>query len=833
MAFFGKKKNTDPAQDPSKESVTENENAGSNGDEKPGKKRARKKKSPLSQILHESVWETVQGDFRDNVNFMGDYEGKTWYVGIVLHTKDIGGLDKRSKKDEAKGTLVECINSGRLKTYITEDLMDGDMIMFIPDPMTLSEMEEFSILHNAPYEVALVNTSGDIVMPGGTIEYESAIAVATGETKKGRNDSTDINSYIPEEEKNDDDIPAVLDNDADLLDDALVSESKPSENHIAGLSDKPDNKPESVVTEDQPVIEDDPDDDIPDIDDDIDNMDGVEPLPEDPMSSPVMNSSVNAGVNPVSGPDPINVSGFNGTVDPNFTPASEMNAGGAPDAYSMAMQDQPVQEVENEVPSEWTNQMLVRRFYSDELGLEVSTGPFDAQFLANNPVLYFDTERPSGWLNEQLNEMSRLANMEMQKLHDQHLYTLRNRYFRLLALACDRIRKDLSVSSTDNQYGVILENLKRELDDSRDNISVQVNRKKEEMEHAWRMKLQEIGIDAARAAQHQYRERYGKQHEEDIYNIENIVKAGIEADFNESVHELYERRRNEAGIQLDLNITEILNELADQYTSDLAIERDLYQQLRAEMDAFLEENRKADIVHTRTLEEELRQTEKADAVLAEQTAKIRAMCEEHKQKRQSLLDEIQKIRDDNQAEIDALNREHDFKLEQMRNENEILQTRLNEMMDKYANIDKTKGEEYESRLSELKEQVLSWEDKCTHLAEVHKRSNLTSVFFVISAVIASLFIGFVGGEFVNINRQTKQEYQSIVKEQQKDEGHGSLNSDLKLDESEDEDDADTSVSENDGFNDLSDADPSAKKTSKAQDTDDTKTASTEADVPIK
>ena len=55
------------------------------------------------------------------------------------------------------------------------------------------------------------------------------------------------------------------------------------------------------------------------------------------------------------------------------------------------------------------------------------------------------------------------------------------------------------------------------------------------------------------------------------------------------------------------------------------------------------------------------------------------------------------------------------------------------------------------------------------MAEVHKKSNLTSIFFVISAVIAALFIGFVGGEFVNISRQTKQEYQTIMEESQRDD----------------------------------------------------------------
>lgn len=729
MNLFNKKKNTAQDTENDKPDVT-------SVDEKSGSKPVKKKKSPLSKILHESVWATVQDDLKDNSTFVytDKKDGETKYVGIILDVKNIGGLDKRSKRDEAKGTMVECINSGRMKTYITQDMMDENLIMFIPDAVTLSVMSEFSILEDAPYELVLVDAQGRFVRTGIDINYNKITEVACEEDE---NAVADLFKDLYTED--DEDIPAVLDDNEDLT-------AEPSSlNVIAGLDDP---KPTDVnpITEDVDPIADSVDDidDIPELtDDDIeplpdevqaDDMAGYTPPPADVMPDMMGDVVSDANVNPVD----------------------------------IAMQEPQSQEVENTVPPEWTNNALVRKFYSDELGLEINTEPFDLQFMSNNPPLQFDENRPSGWLNEQLNEMSRRANLEMDRVHRENIFTLRERYFRLLALACDRIRKELDIQNVENQYGQIMSQLKAELDDAKENMSTQVNRKKMEMERQWKAKLQEVGMDAARAAQHTYRERYQKQHDEAIYNIENVVKTGIEADFHDNVHQLYERRREEAYTHLDINITEILSELSDQYVSCLAQEREYYRELRAEIDAFLEENRKADIAHSETLAEELKQTERADQVLAEQTAKIRAMSVEYKQKRQNLLDEIDKIRSDNQAEIDTLNREHEFRTGQLRSEIDNLQGRLNEMMDKYANIDAQKTQEFESRMSELKEQVLSWEDKCTHMAEVHKKSNLTSIFFVISAVIAALFIGFVGGEFVNISRQTKQEYQTIMEESQRD-----------------------------------------------------------------
>ena len=59
--------------------------------------------------------------------------------------------------------------------------------------------------------------------------------------------------------------------------------------------------------------------------------------------------------------------------------------------------------------------------------------------------------------------------------------------------------------------------------------------RKEEIENNWRQRLQEVGMEAARAAQHQYRERYGRQHDLEIYNIEASEKASIEDDYQDAL----------------------------------------------------------------------------------------------------------------------------------------------------------------------------------------------------------------------------------------------------------------------------------------------------------
>lgn len=54
-----------------------------------------------------------------------------------------------------------------------------------------------------------------------------------------------------------------------------------------------------------------------------------------------------------------------------------------------------------------------------ELGLEVTTNPFDLHFgEAYNALTLFKTDRPAGWLNDYLNEISSEANETLVQMHN-------------------------------------------------------------------------------------------------------------------------------------------------------------------------------------------------------------------------------------------------------------------------------------------------------------------------------------------------------------------------------------------------------------------------------
>lgn len=692
------------------------ESAQDNVSKAPGKK---KKASGMSQILHESVLETALDKFRANEAFVRYEKGEKRYVGMILDTADIGGLDKKSRKDEAKGSIIECINSGRIQTYITPDLMDAGYLCIIPDVMTLAAMDEFSLLVDAPYELCQIDDTGDVELLGKKTSYEEISGLVADD---GHIDDILGSDTADEEEESDDvdDFLMSMDGSAPEVDSAKAAAfAAPAANQPAGVP--------------------------------------VEEIPEDVEET---------GVESYDPSDPV-------LAEPEGEGEADVF-----DPYAAAMQSDAMPE--QTIPEEFTNQVVVRKFYSEDLNLAVTSEPFDAQFMQNNPYVPFRVDREPGWINDQLNEMSRAANVRLEHMHKENQWKMRELYFRLVALQCERIRTDLDVHDADTQYGQMYMEICRDRRDSLDMIDSRVSKRKQELEASWRQRLTDVGMEAARAAQHQYRERYGRQHEMEVYNIEAAERAAIDDEYQDALHEMFERRRIEAENLLDLNITEILNEISERYMTALREERELYDQLDSEMRAFVEEHRQDDIARSNALAEELRQSQQADKVLAEQTAKIQSLSEEYRQKREGLLEELENQKRENAQKLAMLKEDNDRERARMTSEREALERKYDELLQRYQDLDATKEKEFESRFAEMRGQNDSLEERNDHLMEVHRRSNLISTFFMIAIAIAMLAIGFIAGEYINTRNRTALEQQKIISEMQDDEETSSADSDFEV-----------------------------------------------------
>ncbi|MBO5435606.1 hypothetical protein J6A31_07420 [bacterium] len=709
---------------------------------KPVKK---KSKSDLALAVGETVWENTIEQFKANKQFIvkGD-NGETRFVGLLLDTNQFGGLaGKDCRRDESKGSILEAINTGRIKTYCRIDMLNDNLLLIIPDEDTIENMDEFNLFNTAQYIMCNVNKDGFVTAytKDGNPDSDDELTVTFDEIRSLVRNKGNVSLILPNggvnfgtnntttsvttpTESVTESIPNVpeVDDDAEPLPDELDDTSG-----IEDLDDIPGSVPNSV-----------PDETISDVveegeslDDVMSNGSGV-----DDFSDVTNTSTINPAMNVTNGEVP--------------TTASEADSVFASDP-SVMDEDVGGYDTYEDITEEVVHEFVVRKFYSDDLGLEVSTQPFDAQFVHGNSYQPFNENRGTGWLNEYLSNFAKDANTRMERMHNENLFHMRERYMRLIQQHCATISKNLDISTDSTQYGKIRFAIEQSKTSNLDNIDSAVAGKREQLEAIWQAKLNQVGEEAASGAKQAYIDRYGRSHENDIFMLEHHEKEEIEKDYQNAIRRMNDDRRDEASKLLDLAINETLKELSDLYKNVLRDERKEYVRLQNEITRFIDDNRKDEKSRIEALAEENRQVKKANEVRKEYTAKIKAMSAEFDMKKTVLQADIDRMHREHEAELANYQAEWSNKVDYEKTKTSELEQKINDLLQQYADLDAKKSKEYEERMNALKADIETKDINIKHMASMHKRSNIVLIVLVIAIAVAALGIGFMLGTGSNNN----------------------------------------------------------------------------------
>ena len=706
MSFF-KKKN--------KEQVVEDdavENLESTHEDKRSKKRKKKKeRDMMSAIINESVTESAIDDMRENTAFLCERDGKTLFVGLYLNTEDIGGLDKKSRRDETKGQIIEQINSGSIKTFIPKTLLDNECMVIIPTVDTLDIMDEFSLLSGARYTVALVDLEDASVEDTGVeCTYEQFTKVAT----------EDI---------------IIMDLLADLgfewaLDEETESDEQEEEH--------------SEENEESNDFDDDLLKDADDTEFENDDVNDYEEEFEDDIEEPSFSDEDLNETEHFTGEKQYEDEEENELEDEDYGDNSD--------------------ESEKIVDNTAVENAIKRRFYSDELGLEVTTEPFDLQFLQANTFVPFPENREEGWINNYLNEYSKEANLKLKKLHEDNLFKMRNDYFNLLSKYVAKVRDDLDYEDMSTDYGQRYKMILQNQADKKADIPHLVSEKKSELERKWAEKLEEVGNEAKLNAISKYRARLESQHENDIMQIEPNMNLEIDYKVEEQIRQMHDDRKRDAANLLDAGISATLQNVYDEYLNCLEQEKEEYKKMHEVIMNFLDENRKDDIAHTKALAEELAQSEKAEKVASEYEAKIKAQAAEFASRVEELNATALNNKLANEKEIESLKAEHERKINHKEEEAEKLQEKIEKLIEDYAKLDEKKEAEYSARLQALKDANENAEARYDLLAKSQKRGNMISIALSVVLAVATCAIGVLVGSNMKLNSVNNNVKTEVVKE---------------------------------------------------------------------
>lgn len=667
------------------------------------------KRDGLASVVDESVPERALELFKTNDAFIVEVDGEDKYAGLLLDTETIGGFGRKAVKDEDKGSILEMIRNNQLSIYATSELLAEEKFIIIPTDDTLANMEEYGILTGAQYSVVLVAADGSFETTETAITYDEACDISTGD------------AYITDFVGGEDESEAA--DDMSDLDEPEDEQEDEGDEEVAGESEDDDFEPEDPEYDETEVPF------LPD--EDEDDYDGNED---------------------------------DGSVD-NDEPESEQEDTQESEAEPEIEQEPEDEELTPEVEDKF-DETIIRRFFSDELGLEVSTEAFDSQFLHGNPYIPFDENRTEGWLNNQLNEMSRDANIDMKRLHEANLFELRSKFYNLLSLHAEHIQKDFDITNPETEFGQLMSEMDMSYAQALDGVEAKVAEKTDELKRVYNEAKEAFVADARAAAEKQYRERHGRQHEADVNAIPAAIKSEIEASREFGKRGFMKDRKAKAARQMDLGVSLILQDISREYQKRLADESALCHEWRERINTFLDNNRKDDIARTKALAEELAQQQKADKVLAEYTEKLRAKDAEFEAHIRMLEQEVANDKKDMQKQIAEYKAECASKVEDVKKQKDEVQAKLDELMEQYAQIDERKGREYEARLAQAKDEAEAWSDKYDYLAAAHKKNNIFIVALAAVGVIAALAVGVLVGTNMNLGAQQAQTSTAITQDYQ-------------------------------------------------------------------
>jgi len=701
------------------------------------KQAARNKKNELVKVLDESVWESVREEFRNNTQFIiTDDNGNTRYVAFLFDTRQCGGLAGRdARKDESKGSIIEAIKTGAIKTYIRLEMLMDETFVIIPDLDTIDAMDEFGILADGEYILCTISEDGNDIAT--VTDGDDEVVVNFDQIRSTIQNSLDVHTLFP---------------GGGSTMDAMLGMS-PSKKKDDVIDDAPAGAASDGDLED--IID---DDDIEDLPDDLDDIpDDIEPQAA-PIPAPIpapTAAPAQATPQPVA---PV------ATAAPVSQPASDdldddlsdiADAPGDEGDDGSTGDDGGYDEFED-ITEEVVEEYVARRFYSDDLGLEVSTEPFDMQFMHGNAYVPFNENRGTGLLNGYISNLAKDANVRMRRMHNENLFRMRERYMQLIQQQCINIAAALDVSDDKTQYGMIRFAIEQNKEENLEGVNAAVEAKRKQLNDSWNRKLDQVAAEAAASARAQYEDRYGRSHESDLQNLVSREKDEIERDYQSSLRRLNEDRKAEASKLLDIAVNETLKEMADLYIKVLHDEQREQARLQREITKFIDDNRKDEKARIEALAEENRQTKKAEEVRREYATKIKAMSAEFDMKKTVLQADVDRMRQEHDIEISKIEAEWTKKLNEEKSHSDDLQKKLDDLLERFASVDETKTLEYKERMEALENEKETWKRHTDDIIAEHKKADNSnfkmSLIVIIAAVIAAIGIGFMFGSIVNIRK---------------------------------------------------------------------------------
>lgn len=676
-----------------------------------GSRNKDRKKKPdelLSSVVRETAIPAAVELLRSNAKFV--FPSGTAWVMLVLAAESIGGLSKRHGRDEAKGSLIELIDSDQIKTVATAEMLGEEVFGIIPNTETLARMEEYSLLAGAEYSWAVVwqKPSGELLVDlvaeatfkqaqevaSGTLSLEEAVGAQAWREHSGV--TTDEPGTRPAADA---DAVAAVD---------TADEGDPIFDSISGGDEGAGDEPVFDAAGDEPVF----DDGAVDFGDEDAAPVAVEPEP-----------------------------GFDGTA--GFEEFDEESGPVTADDTAYAPAEEEAVLLENQ---EQVREVIARRFLSEDLALDVRLDEFNATFAIGAPVVQIEV--PQGateWLGDQVAQLNRQANADLAQLRWAHEDELRTLYVNLMSAHVEQVIRDVATDREGSRYKALKDGTEAAHRERESEKEQRIRTRKAEIVQDYEAQAKKLAEQAALQAEIQYKERNRSRMEREQADAVAEIERVLENSYSHDRQEILRVRRSDAALKMQVGTTRIFEVLAEKQKAYLEAEEQRLGQWKAEIQRIVDDNRKADIAQAEALAEHQRTTDEIGVLRREQEALLESIRNEHADRIRRMEDELDRNRKDAITQMQARETEWQHSLSLEKEKTDSATQRNTDLLQQMEVVEDSVKRRYEARLEEMAADKESYASELARASEIQSRYNKMLIALIVALPVLGGLAGFIGG----------------------------------------------------------------------------------------
>lgn len=644
-------------------------------------------KNTLEELIQPTMVDNeLEAVSQANPFMVKGYDGSESLAGLLVHTDSIGGLSKKNKKDEDKGSFINAIASANNELFIwgTEELLQANELVLIPTEKNVDLLDEYDFLKTFEgkpvlYEVVLIHEDGSISRTGSKITLPEVIQAVQDSNSVAIQDGIDVESV-------DEGLQTV---GATEDDEVVVSLGGDSEDEIP-MEEPPVEDVEEEVTEEVPA--------------------DAEPEVEQEETEPEVEEA-------------------------SMTEEDTYDEDSFSDEDVVFSNPEDIEDV------------VGYHIYGD-LGLEVDMNKFYSRFggftTSALPLLEPRPEKNDEALNytiDQINLEIASINEELKNLRASNVARLREYYPNLMTKGLNQIEDLFSYGTTDGQYALALKQLEESKQARLSTVEGECAQQAGEKENAYsKARDAYIESETTRLAR-EYDSLHRPALEAEKLALYDKKRSEIEANAVTERHALDRKRQSEAQYSARQFEMKVESMVSDQMSEFLQQEHEVLRAGEEKIRQFLLENRQFEADRIKALQEELALNNKIEQLTRTHTAEIQRLREDAQAR---YAGQNQRIMD-NESRYEEKLKNRDETIVRLNEtvDNIIAKSKaeLEEANERYRKDMDFKTETHQQEVTRLMNQSQMWKEDAERQHTMNKRV----IFGIIAlAIIACIAVGFIG-----------------------------------------------------------------------------------------